>query len=108
MWVLICIMAEQIKNLSAMQETQEMQVWSLGQKDPLGEELATHSSILAWKILRLEEPDWLWSMGLQRVGHDWNDLAHFCKLSKWTKSYLYIYVPFNVSFPELIWTQMGW
>ena len=40
-------MAQQVKNLPAMQETQEMQVRSLGQKEPLEEEMTTHSSILA-------------------------------------------------------------
>ena len=43
-------MSQQIKNLPAMQETQEMRVQSLGQQDPLEEEMATHSSILAWRI----------------------------------------------------------
>ena len=47
-----------------------MWVWSLGQEDPLEEELATHSSILAWKIPWTEEPGGIQSMGLQRVGHD--------------------------------------
>ena len=42
----------------------------LGQKDPLEEETATHSSILAWRIPRTEEPGGLWSIGLQKVGHD--------------------------------------
>ena len=46
----------------------ETWVRSLGQEDPLGEEMATHSSILAWKILRTEEPGGLCSIGLQRVG----------------------------------------
>ena len=41
-----------------------------GQEDPLEEEMATHSSILAWEILRTEEPAGLQSMGLQRVGHN--------------------------------------
>ena len=50
---------------------QETWVWSLGQEDPLEKEMATHSSILAWKILWSEEPGGLQSMGLQRVGHDW-------------------------------------
>ena len=59
-----------VKNLPAIQETQEMWVRSLGQQDPLEEEMATHSSILAWKIPWTEEPDELQSMGLQRVGHD--------------------------------------
>ena len=42
----------------------------LGQEDPLDEEMATHSSILAWRILGTEEPDGLQSMGSQRVRHD--------------------------------------
>ena len=45
-----------VKNLPAMQETQEMCVQSLGQKDPLEEETATHSSLLAWRIPWTEEP----------------------------------------------------
>ena len=46
------------------------QVQSLGQKDPLEKEMATHSSTLAWKIPWTEEPGKLQSMGSQRVGHD--------------------------------------
>ena len=53
-----------------MQKTQEMQFKSLGQEDPLEEEMATHSSILAWEIPRTEEPGGLQSMGSQRVGHN--------------------------------------
>ena len=49
---------------------QEMQVQSLGWEDPLEEEMATHSSILAWRTPWTEEPDALQSMGLQRVGRD--------------------------------------
>ncbi len=49
---------------------QEMQVRSLGQEDPLEKEMATHSSILAWKIPWTEEPGGLQSTGSQRVGHD--------------------------------------
>ena len=49
-------MAQRAKNLPAMQETQKMGVWSLAQEDPLEEEIAIHSSILAWKITRTEEP----------------------------------------------------
>ena len=48
--------AQQVKNTHSMKETLEMQVWSLGQEDPLEEEMATHSSILAWKIPWREEP----------------------------------------------------
>ena len=62
-------MAQAVKNLPAMQETQEMQVRSLGWEDPLEEEMATHSNILAWKIPWIEKPGWLQSMGSQRVGH---------------------------------------
>ena len=43
---------------------------SLGQEDPLDKEMATHSSMLAWKILWTEQPGGLQSMALQRVGHD--------------------------------------
>ena len=50
---------------------QEMWVWSLCREDPLEKEIATHSSILVWKIPWTEETGRLHSMGLQRVGHDW-------------------------------------
>jgi len=50
-------------------------VWSLGWEDPLEEEMATHSSIFAWEIPWTEEPGGLQSIGSQRVGHDWSDLA---------------------------------
>ena len=56
-----------VKNLPAIQETQ---VQSLGQEDPLEEEMATHSSILAWRIPQTEESGGLQSMTLQRVRHD--------------------------------------
>ena len=54
-----------IKNLPAVQELQEMQLRSLSQGDPLEEEMATHSSILAWEIPWTEEPGGLYFMGLQ-------------------------------------------
>ena len=60
-------MAQTVKNLPAMQETQ---VQSLGWEDPLEKGMATHSSILAWRILWIEECGGLQSMGSQRVGHD--------------------------------------
>ena len=53
-----------------------MQVRSLGWEDPLEEGMATHSRILAWRITQTEEPGRLQSTGLQRVGHDWSNLAH--------------------------------
>ena len=49
---------------------QETQVRSLGQEDPLEEEMATHSNILAWRIPWTEEPVGLWSTGSQRVIHN--------------------------------------
>ena len=55
---------------------QETWVQSLGREDPLEEGMATHSSILAWRIPWTEEPGGLQSPGSQRVGHDWSDLAH--------------------------------
>ena len=56
------------KNLSAMHEMQETRVWSLGQEDPLEEKMATHSSILTWRISWTEEPGRLEPLGLQKVG----------------------------------------
>ena len=59
--------AQTVKNLPAKQETW---VGSLGWEDPLGKEMAIHSSILAWEIPWTEEPGGLQSRGLQRVGHN--------------------------------------
>ena len=59
-------MAQMVKSLPAVWETR---VQSLGQKDPLEKEVATHSSILAWRIPWMEEPGRLQFMGSQRVGH---------------------------------------
>ena len=64
---LASLVAQRLKSLPAMQETR---VQSLGQEDPLEKEMATHSSILAWRIPWMEEPGGLQSTGLQRVGHD--------------------------------------
>ena len=60
-------MAQTVKRLPTMQETR---VQSLGQEYLLEKEMATHSSILAWKIPWAEEPGKLQSMGSQRVRHD--------------------------------------
>ena len=65
------LVAQMVKRLPAMQETR---VRFLGQEDPLEKEMAIHSSTLAWKIPRMEEPDRLQSMGSQRVRHDWETL----------------------------------
>ena len=63
-------MAQRVKNLPVMQETQETQVRSLGREDPLEKEMTTHSSILARRIPWTEEPVGLQSMASQTVRHD--------------------------------------
>ena len=68
------LVAQRLKDLPPMQETQ---VRSLGQEDPLEKEMATHSSILAWRIPWTEELGRLQSTGLQRVGHNWATSLHF-------------------------------
>ena len=60
-------MAQMVKNLPAMQETW---VRSLGREDPLEKGMATHSSILGWRIPWTEKPGGLQSVGSHRVGHD--------------------------------------
>ena len=77
LWLLFVfprLVAQTVKNLPAMQETQ---VRSLGWEDPLEKGMATHSSILAWRI------PWQ-TRGSQRVGHDWENIA-FCLLSFWVR-----------------------
>ena len=69
-------MAQRVKNLFAMQKTG---IQSLGWEDLLEKDMATYSSILAWKIPWTEECGRLQSMGLQRVGHDC--ISDFFKLS---------------------------
>ena len=62
-----CMMAQTVKNLPAVWETWDQ---SLSQEDPLEKGMATHSSILAWRIPWTDEPGVLWSMGSQNVEHD--------------------------------------
>ena len=61
------LVAQMVKRLPVMRETW---ILSLGQEDPLEKEIATHSSIQAWKIPWTEDPGGLQFMGSQRVGHD--------------------------------------
>jgi len=68
------LVAQIVKCLPAKRETW---VWSLGREDPLEKAMATHSSTLAWKILWMEKPGGLQSMGSQRVRHDWATSLHF-------------------------------
>ena len=72
LFIVVCIywaslVAQTVKNLPAMQKTL---VQSLGWEDPLKEGMATHCSVLAWRIPQTEEPGGLQSMGSQRVGDD--------------------------------------
>ena len=73
LYIWASLVVQSVKNLPAVQETW---VQFLGREDPLEKEMATHSSILAWKIPWTEEPGGLQSMGLQRVGHDWATNTH--------------------------------
>ena len=86
-WVLsiprTSLVAQMTKRLPAMQETW---VQSLGQEDLLEKEMATHSSILAWKIPWMEEPGGMQSMGSQRFGHDWATSLSLSNPGKNTKS----------------------
>ena len=63
-------MAQVVKNLPTVQETRAMPVQSLGLEDPLEQEMATYSSILAWEIPWGEKSDGFWSIGLQRLRCD--------------------------------------
>ena len=91
------LVVQMVKDLPAMQETW---VWSPGWVDPLEKGMATHSSILAWRIPQTEKPGGIQSMKSQRVGHDWmtNTHAHiqynFLKVFK--VSNLYAQLNWNV------------
>ena len=67
------LVAQMVKDPPALRETC---VWRLGQEDPLEKGMATHSSILAWRIPWTEEPGGLQSMGSQRAGHNWVTNTH--------------------------------
>ena len=70
------------KDLPEMQEPQKIWVQFLGREDPLKEGMATHFSILAWRIPWTEEPGGLQFTGFQRARHDWRDLAHTQHMNK--------------------------
>ena len=77
----VSLAAQRLKRLPEMWDTW---VQSLGREDPLEKEMATHSSILAWRIPWTEEPDGLQSMGSQRVRHDWATSLSFLLLHLWS------------------------
>ena len=78
-----------------MQETQNTRLQSLGQEDPLEQDMVTHYNILVWRIPWTEEPGGLQFIGLQRIRHDWNDLAH---MHNSLKNKFKIFVPVSHSF----------
>ena len=84
--------AQRLKCLPAMRETW---VQSLGREDPLEKEMATHSSIPAWRILWTEEPSGLQSMGSQRVWYDWATSLTQCPLSWSMLRQMAKFHPFN-------------
>ena len=84
------LVAQMVKHLPAMQETW---VWSLGWEDPLEKEMATHSSILVWKIPWMEEPGKLQPMWLQRFRQDW--------ATSLSLSAFFIFFIFQVSQPDM-------
>ena len=84
------LVAQMVKNPSVMQE---IWVWSLGWEDPLEMGMATHSSILTWRIPWTEEAGGLQSTGSQKVGHDWVTNAFTFQV------YIYIPSPAPHSFP---------
>ena len=92
-----------------MQETQETRVPSLGWEDPLKEEMATHSNILAWRIPWTKEPGRLQPMGSQRIRQDWRDLAcvGFNKIVAPLSSWAFLVVQL-VKNPSAIWETWVW
>ena len=100
------LVTQMVKNPPAMPETW---VWSLGGDDALKKRTATHSSILAWKMLWIEKPGRLQSVGSQRVGHDWATFTftfNITKLSR-TTSYNSGKLVFSNRFPrKLVWANL--
>ena len=87
-----------IQNLPPMQERQEVWIRVLSQEDPLGEGMAPHSRILAWKIPRTEEPGGLQSTGSQRIKYD---QATEHKITKISDIIQYFFAYFLHSFSDL-------
>ena len=94
-------MVQEVKNLPEMQETQEIWVRPLGQKNPLEEGMATHSSFLAWRIPWTEEPGGLQSLGSQIVGLSrMTEHAHISRFKVNNKPYHFL-SSFSASGTEL-------
>ena len=93
------LVTQTVKRLPAMWETW---VQSLGREDLLEKEMATHSSILAWKIPWMEEPGRLPSMGSQRVWHDWAWRHISCP---WTRVCMWLLWPIGYRGRNIIWDK---
>ena len=99
-----CSLSTFLVSYLSLPEMQKTLVWSLGQEGPLEKEMTTHASILAWKILWIQEPGGLQSMGLQRIGHDWAINTHTMR-KQWSLS-LYIdlsFLEFHVD--GIVWSH---
>ena len=91
------------RTLLPTQEIYKMLVQPLGWEDALVEAMETHSTVLAWEISWTEEPGWLPSMGLQRVGHNWSNLA--CTHTWYTNDTFFIAC---FIFLPWIWIFISW
>ena len=100
------LMAHQVKNLPVMQETQKIRVQFLSWEDPLKEGMATHSSILAWRIPMDRRALQARSIGSQRVEHNWSEWTHkhACNLWEPRGQYLRVFY-FAFSFTDSIHFQ---
>ena len=109
---IICEAAEQlegfrggsvVKNLPAKAGDAGFSPWV--REDPLEQEIATHSSVLAWGIPWTEDPGWLWSIGSQRVRHNWT-AEHTHTHSNW-KFHTFLVVISKYTLFGLLWKQFG-
>ena len=92
------LVAQMVKNRPAMQETWvQFLVW----EDPLEDSMATHSSILAWRIQWTEEPSGLPSMGSQRISHNWASKSIFYIFSKLLVHYHFILSYWTIQFSSV-------
>ena len=91
------LVAQIVKHLPIVRETW---VQSLGREDLLEKEMATHSSILAWKSPWMEEPGGLQSVGSQRVRHDWATSQGHLHLTHWLPSYLHVFTLLLTEMPQ--------
>ena len=82
-----------------------MLIWSLGQQYLLEEDMATHSSILAWRIPWTEEPGMLQSTGLHRIGYHWNDLVRMHACTQTTQNGQIWYKDWKFNWQQTYWQQ---